>query len=279
MLNLSQIFEKQLKLFFEEDDMNRNLNYLTSLPAYEVKCHLKIKDDLILAGLPIFFEVFNYLLERRRDFSEYMDFEGKEFAKKDLKQIDFSLPFNVALSGERLALNLLQRASSVATYTHKFVKAAPGLKVLDTRKTTPGLRFLEKYAVTKGGGYNHRFSQMDTWMVKDNHKTMFGGVVEAIHFFKDLKTNYQPIVVEIHDLEELKRVAQEDVTYFMLDNFSKEDLHSAIEMKQSGWHYEVSGGITLDNIKDYCVEGIDAVSTGSIIYNAPQVDLSLKFSK
>lgn len=279
MMNFSQIFDKQLQLFFEEDDMNRNLNYLTSLPSEKVHCHLKIKDDLILAGLPLFFEVFNHLVNEKFDYQNFLELEGQRFSKNEKKQIDFELPFNIALSGERLALNLLQRASSVATFTNKFVQAAPGVKILDTRKTTPGLRFLEKYAVIKGGGYNHRYGQMDAWMVKDNHKTFFGGVTEAIQFFKDMNTNYQPIVVEIHDNEELKKVSELGVTYFMLDNFSKEELHSAIEMKHSGWHYEVSGGITLDNIQDYCVEGVDAISTGSIIYNAPQVDLSLKFSK
>jgi len=178
-----------------------------------------------------------------------------------------------------LALNLLQRASSIATYTNEFVKIAGELRVLDTRKTTPGLRFLEKYAVTKGGGYNHRFGQMDAWMVKDNHKTIFGGVVPAIEFFQNLKSNYQPIVVEIHDVNELLEVSELGVVNFMLDNFAISDLHSAIKLKKPNWHYEVSGGITLDTIKDYSVSGIDAVSTGSITYNAPQVDLSLKFTK
>jgi len=277
--DFSHIFEKQFKLFFDEDDMNRNFNYIQSLPHHDVTCHLKLKDDMILAGLPFFFETFNYLSKDNLDYSEFLEFEGKTFSKNENKEITFELPFNIALSAERLALNLLQRASSIATFTNEFVKQAGDVRVLDTRKTTPGLRFLEKYAVIKGGGYNHRFGQMDAWMVKDNHKTYFGGVRPAIEFFQDLKSNYQPIIVEIHDVKELLEVSELGVFNFMLDNFSINELHNAIELKKSNWHYEVSGGITLENIKDYSIKGIDAISSGSITYNAPQVDLSLKFTK
>lgn len=276
-MDYSRLFEKNFQLFFEEDDLAKNFRYTNSLPNKMVECHLKLKDDLIVAGLPFFFETFNYLLREKLDYVPWLELEGKTVAKSAAKEIVFELPFNIALCGERIALNLLQRASSIASYTQKYVEAAGKVKILDTRKTTPGLRFLEKYAVNKGGGYNHRFSQLDTWMIKDNHKTFFGGLGPAVDFFVSQKANYQSLVVEIHDLAELKQAAHLNLQNFMLDNFTREELHSAIEFKQPNWHYEVSGGITLTNLKEYALEGVDAISCGSITYNAPQVDISLKY--
>ena len=168
----------------------------------------------------------------------------------------------------------------IFTETNKYVvKAAPqGIKILDTRKTTPGLRFLEKYAVRIGGGNNHRFSQMDAWMVKDNHKKIFGGVDKAINYFHSMNTFYQPIIVEIHDLSELEVAIKAGGTNFLLDNFSPSDIREAVKIKRDGMTFEASGGIHLENIKDYNITGLDAISSGALIYNARTVDLSLKFS-
>lgn len=279
MINFANAFKKNIELFLSEDELEKNFGYFSSLPKEQVLCRLKIKDDMVLAGLPFFFEVFNYLAVDRFQYQDFLQEEGKFFTKDENKEIQFKLPFNIALSGERLALNLLQRASSIATNTAKYVKAAEGVKVLDTRKTTPGLRFLEKYAVRVGGGYNHRFSQTDVWMVKDNHKTMFGGVKNAVKFFQDQNSLYQPIIVEIHDLNELADAIDVGVKHFLLDNFSPEKIADALKMKSSDMTFEVSGGISLENIKNYCFKGIDAISSGSITYDAKQVDLSLKFSK
>lgn len=277
--NFTEIYKKQLEIFFEEDDLHKNAAYIHSLPKDKVLCKIKIKDNMILSGLPFFFEVFNYLSDEKIDYSEFLKFEGKEYLKSDLSEIHFELPFNIALTGERIALNLLQRSSSISTYTNQFVKKASGVKVLDTRKTTPGLRFLEKYAVRQGGGFNHRFGQMDAWMIKDNHKKIFGGVDKAIEYFQNLNTFYQPIIVEIHDLDELKVCFDLGMTHFLLDNFSPSDIKKAVEVKKPGVTYEVSGGITIDSIESYCISGVDAISSGSITYNAPHVDLSLKFER
>jgi len=278
-LNFSQLYSKHFELFFAEDDMLKNFSYTSSLPAEPVECSIKIKDDMVLAGLPFFFEIFNYLADSKIDYKKYMEFEGKSFKKSDFEEINFELPFNVVLSGERIALNLLQRASSIATFTSQFVKKAGDIKILDTRKTTPGLRFIEKYAVEKGGGFNHRFGQMDAWMVKDNHKNIFGSVEKAIHFFQNLHSFYQPIIVEIHSLDELARAYSAGAKHFMLDNFSPTDIHEAVKSKKSDMSFEVSGGISLANIEEYLISGIDAISSGSLTYNAPHVDLSLKFHK
>ncbi len=270
---------EHMKLFFAEDGMDRNFHYLNSLPKETVSCKLKLKDNLLLAGLPFFFETFNYLSDHPIDYSEYMKFEGQVFKKNDGFEISFELPFNLALSCERLALNLLQRASSIASYTHNFVLKAGDIKILDTRKTTPGLRSLEKYAVKIAGGFNHRFSQTDAWMIKDNHKQVFGGVKEAIYFFKQQNTFYTPMILEIHDLSELKDGIELGVKHFLLDNFSPAEIKEAVSLKNPGTTYEVSGGINMNNIDGYLLDGVDAISSGSIIYNAPQVDISLKMSR
>lgn len=278
-LDYSKIWRENFELFFKEDDINRNFSYLSSLPDNLVNCRIHLKDDLILAGLPFFFETFNYLQSGIVNYDSLMEYEGQIFKKIDKKTIEFALPFNIALTGERIALNLLQRTSSIATFTNKFVKKSGEVKILDTRKTTPGLRFIEKYGVRLGGGHNHRSGQTDAWMVKDNHKSFFGGVSEAIKFFESQKTHYQPIIVEIHDLTELEQVAGLGIKHFMLDNFEVEDIKGAVELKQAGMTYEVSGGVNLENLDQYLIEGVDAISSGSLTYAAPPVDISLKYHR
>ncbi len=279
MINFPKVLNEHFSLFYSEDDLAKNFTYLSSLPTDVVQCSLKVKDNLRLAGLPLFFEAFNFLSKDSIDYQKFLEFEGKDFSKTDDFSIEFNLPFNIALTGERIALNLVQRGSSIASFTKKFVQAAGDIKVLDTRKTTPGLRFLEKYAVNIGGGYNHRFGQMDAWMVKDNHKEMFGGIKNAIEYFQNMNSFYQPIIIEIHDLNELKLGYEAGGRHFLLDNFSPSDIKKAIDMKQDGMTYEVSGGINLENMNDYRIKGVDAFSSGSLTYNAPHVDLSLKFKR
>ena len=279
---INKALRKSIDHFIREDDLDRNLVYMTKLPTEVVKCHLKLKSDMVLAGLPFFFEVFNYLEEGVIDYREFVNqYEGKRIRHEDKEIIDFELPFHIALTGERLALNLLHRASSVATSTYRVCSKVVNtdLKVLDTRKTTPGLRFLEKYAVVAGGGFNHRYGQADTWMIKDNHKKIFGGLKEALSFFQSLKGFYQPIVVEIHDLDELKQAIELGVEHVMLDNFSHEDIKTAVTLKKANMTYEVSGGITLETIESYAIEGVDAASMGSLTSYPANVDISLKFEK
>lgn len=277
---IEKSLEREFENFFLEDDLSRNHTYISSLPNDIVSCSLKIKDDLVLAGLPYFFGAFNYL-GAELDYSKFLEMEGRKFNKVDKSEIHFSLPFSIALTGERIALNLLQRACSIATYTSKFVDLAKNsnVKILDTRKTTPGLRGLEKYAVQAGGGHNHRLGQSDMWMVKDNHKSFFGGVREAVEFFRSMNGFYTPIEVEIHDLEELQSGFEMGIKHFMLDNFSPDDIRKAVELKPSGVTFEVSGGIRINTIKDYLIDGVDAISIGAMTYDAPAVDLSLKYKR
>jgi nicotinate-nucleotide pyrophosphorylase (carboxylating) len=152
-----------------------------------------------------------------------------------------------------------------------------GIKILDTRKTTPGLRSLEKYAVRLGGGFNHRLGQADTWMIKDNHKSSLGGLAGAWKFFNDQGAFYNNIVVEIHSQDELKEAIALGCRHVMLDNFTPDKIREAVKVKVPGMTFEVSGGLTLKTIPDYLIDGVDALSLGSITYSAPRVDLSLKF--
>lgn len=268
-------FEENYARFFAEDDLQGNAFYMRSLPTDMVECTLKIKSDVLLSGLPYFVGAFNYL-GADLDYKNFQLHEGKFFKKGEI--ITFQLPFAIALTGERVALNLLQQSTRVSTYTHKFVEKTlnKNTKILDTRKTTPGLRQVEKYAVRVGGAYNHRFSQADAWMIKDNHKTFFGGLDKAWTYFQSMQTFYQNIIVEIHSLDELKEAFDLGVKHVMLDNFSASDLKKAIELKKAGVTYEVSGGVKLETLDDFLIEGIDAISIGALTHSAPHVDLSMK---
>ena len=266
-----------IQAWLGEDDITKNFNYIRMLPNHPVRMQLKIKNPLLLAGTDYFVATFAYL-GAHYDFSFLSQYEG---AKLDECVIDFpeNIPFNIAILSERLALNLLQHASSIATWTDRHVQIASkmGIKILDTRKTTPGLRSLEKYAVRIGGGFNHRFGQTETWMIKDNHKSSLGGLEGAWSFFKNQGAFYNNIVVEIHSLEELKEAINLGCMNVMLDNFNPEKIREAVELKKTGMTYEISGGINLSNITNYLIEGVDALSLGSLTYSAPRVDMSLKF--
>ncbi len=272
---LEKGIENDLKRFFEEDDLQGNSFYLRELPETIVECYLKIKSELTLCGLPYFVAAFNYL-GASLDYSAFKKHEGKNFSKGEV--ISFSLPFSIALTGERVALNLLQRASAVATFTENFaILAKPHhIRILDTRKTTPGLRSLEKYSVRVGGGFNHRFSQADVWMIKDNHKTFFGGLKPAWDFFQKMQTHYQNIVVEIHSIDELNIAIELGVKHVLLDNFSPENIKKAIALKKAGMTFEISGGVNLQNCEQYFIKGVDAISIGALTHSAPHVDLSMK---
>ena len=268
-------FEMDYARFFAEDDLQGNAFYLSQLPTDTVECLLKIKSDVRLSGLPYFVGAFNFL-GATLDYNDFKKYEGMNFKKGEV--ITFKLPFAIALTGERVALNLLQQATRISTFTEKFVKLSEGTntKILDTRKTTPGLRQLEKYAVRIGGAHNHRFSQADAWMIKDNHKTFFGGLPGAWKYFQSMQTFYQNIIVEIHSIEELKTAFDLGVKNVMLDNFSSDDLRKAIEIKIPGVTYEVSGGVNLETLQTFLLNGIDAISIGALTHSAPHIDLSMK---
>lgn len=267
----------QIENWLEEDDLTRNFHYTRSLPKHPVKLQLKVKSPLVLAGTDYLAATFTQL-GSNMDFKFLSEYEGKKL-NETVIEFPETMPFNLAVTGERLALNLVQHASSIATWTEKHVALAnpKGIRILDTRKTTPGLRSLEKYAVRIGGGFNHRLGQTDTWMIKDNHKSSLGGLSGAWKFFQDQGAFYNNIVVEIHSIDELKEAITLGCEHVMLDNFSPDKIKEAVKLKKAGMTFEVSGGLNLTSMNDYLIEGVDALSMGSITYSAPRVDLSLKF--
>jgi nicotinate-nucleotide pyrophosphorylase (carboxylating) len=276
-----QVLLPQILQWLEEDDLHRNFHYLRTLPDTPVKLTLKLKSPLMLAGTDWFIATFRALGADAQTFSFLTELEGKKFNAGEVVEFPATLPFRLAVSAERLALNLLQHASSIATWTGKHAELArqSGVRILDTRKTTPGMRSLEKYAVRVGGGFNHRLGQTDTWMIKDNHKSSLGGLAGAYAFFQQQGTFYTNIMAEIHDLKELAEAIELGIRHVMLDNFTPADIRQAVEQKIAGMTYEVSGGIKLDNLSDYLIPGVDAISLGSLTYSAPRVDISLKFRK
>jgi nicotinate-nucleotide pyrophosphorylase (carboxylating) len=269
----------QINVWLEEDDLNRNFYYTRSLPVHPVKLYLNIKSPLVLAGTDFFAATFAALGVDPQAFHFFKDWEGRKFAAGEVIEIPTPVPFAVAVTGERLALNLLQHGSSIATYTAAHVELAKNsqIKILDTRKTTPGLRNLEKHAVRVGGGFNHRLGQTDVWMIKDNHKSSLGGLKGALAFFQKQGAFYNNIIAEIHTIDELKEAIELKINHVMLDNFSPDLIKEAIKFKKLGMTFEVSGGLKLSTLTDYLIPGVDALSIGALTHSAPRVDLSLKY--
>src|SRR5665647_956859 len=228
-LTLSSLLP-QVKAWLDEDDLTRNFHYTRTLPKVPVELNLKIKSPLLLAGTDYFVATFVALGADSSKFDFFRRLEGQHFKVGDVVTFPETIPFAVAVTAERLALNLLQHASSIATWTNEHVALASehGIKILDTRKTTPGLRSLEKYAVRVGGGHNHRLGQTDVWMIKDNHKSSLGGLKGAYEFFISQGAFYNNLVAEIHNLKELEEAIHLGITHVMLDNFSPEEIKQAV---------------------------------------------------
>lgn len=276
---MQNVVSGDIENWLKEDGFGEVGIYWQRLPVVPVRAQIKIKSNLTLAGLPWFCAVFERLSPGLgKSLEPLIEHEGCEFKAGAVIGLPVALPWGVAITGERLALNLLHKASAVATATKALVNltAPAGVKVLDTRKTTPGLRALEKYAVTVGGGCNHRFTQVDAWMIKDNHKELMG-LKGAVDFFRGLNQPYKNLIVEIHNLTELSEARELGVQHFLLDNFSPEMLATACSKKLSGEFFEVSGGINLLTVKSVLIPGVDAVSSGAITQFPAAVDISFKF--
>lgn len=236
---------------------------------------LLVKQPCVLAGLFLFERIM-----RRVDSSIEFETLVQEGVKID------GTPFAVArmrgssrgiLGAERTALNMLQRLSGVATVAHAYARlAAPlGIKILDTRKTTPGLRALEKWAVLCGGGTNHRFGLYDRILIKDNHIAIAGGVTEAMTRAKKSFPGQQ-IEVEVTDFEELAEALAVGADIIMLDNMTPEMVRSAVELVKGRSFIEVSGGVNQDNIQTYLIPGVNAISIGALTHSVKSIDISLE---
>ncbi|AMB91924.1 nicotinate-nucleotide diphosphorylase (carboxylating) [Aerococcus christensenii] len=236
---------------------------------------LLAKESGIICGLAVFERVFQYLDPQTT--CQWLVQEGDAVNPNDqLMQITGSV--NTLLTGERVALNFLQRMSGIATLTHCMVQALEGstIKLLDTRKTTPGYRLLEKYAVRIGGGYNHRFSLSEAIMLKDNHIEAAGGVIPAIKAARAYSPFIKKIEVEVETLEMVKEAIHGQADIIMLDNMSHEAMAEALKWIDGRAIVEASGNFTLDNISEYKDLPLDYISSGEITHSARCLDLSMK---
>lgn len=248
-------------------------------PEVKGKAILKIKDEGIIAGIEVAEKIF-HLAEPSSILKKYKN-DGDEMHFGEIAfEVDASI--HTILTCERLVLNCMQRMSGIATLTKKYTNKLKGYstKLLDTRKTTPNFRLLEKEAVKIGGGMNHRFGLYDMIMLKDNHIDYGGGIEKAIEktwkYVREKKPGLK-IEVETRSIEDVKKVmATGKVNRIMLDNFSPEKIVEALKIIDGKCETEASGGITLENIESYASTGIDFISSGAIIHQAKSLDLSLK---
>jgi nicotinate-nucleotide pyrophosphorylase (carboxylating) len=273
---LNQIIDNAL----EEDLGDGDHSSLACVPADAIgKAKLIIKDKGILAGVALAKHIFS-----RYDASLKMTCFINDGANVEPGQIAFEIEgkSQSILATERLVLNFMQRMSGIATQTHEIVKRIEGCdtKLLDTRKTTPGVRLLEKWAVKIGGGHNHRFALYDMVMLKDNHIDYAGGIQQAIERTNNyLKSNHKAlkIEIEVRNADELQQVlAVGQVDRIMLDNFTPEQIKAALPTIPQQFEVEASGGITLDNIRAYAETGVDFISVGALTHSFKSLDMSLK---
>jgi len=235
------------------------------------------KEDLVLAGWPVAVRVFQKICPAISAETAFVEGDlvqsGRVFGR-------VRGPVAKLLTGERVALNFLQRLSGIATQTRNYVNAVSGTKavILDTRKTTPGLRILEKYAVRMGGGKNHRFGLYDGVLIKENHIIAGGGVREAIRRARDRMDHLKRIEIEVTNLEELNQALGAEADIILLDNMTVPQVKEAIDQVCGRALLEVSGGIRLENVRQYALTGIDFISVGALTHSSKAVDISLEIS-
>ncbi len=277
-------FEKELKIIIEnsirEDVGDGDHSSLACIPADAMgKAKLLVKDSGIIAGVEFAKMIFNYVDPEMK--VEVLIEDGTPVSYGDIVFYVTGKSQSI-LKAERVVLNCMQRMSAIATKTNYYMELVKGTKakVLDTRKTTPGIRAIEKWAVKIGGGENHRFALYDMIMLKDNHIDFAGGITRAIQQTKDyLKANNKDlkIVVEARDLNEIEEILQSDGVYqILIDNFNYEDTRKAVEMINGKCFTESSGNINENTIRNYAECGVDFISSGALTHSVYNMDLSLK---
>lgn len=275
-ITMQLVADKFIKMALEEDINSEDVSTNAVMPDYKKgDVQLICKEDGIIAGLQIFERVFTLLDAETK--VEFMVQDGDEVKKGQLLAV-VTGDIRVLLSGERTALNYLQRLSGIATYTNSVAKLLEGskTKLLDTRKTTPGMRIFEKYAVRIGGGHNHRYNLSDGVLLKDNHIDAAGGVKEAIAAAKEYAPFVRKIEVETENLDMVKEAVEAGADIIMLDNMTTEQMAEAIRIIDGRAETECSGNITKENIATITALGVDYVSSGALTHSAPILDVSLK---
>jgi nicotinate-nucleotide pyrophosphorylase (carboxylating) len=282
MLSFDQALEQLVAAAIIEDVGDGDHSTLSTIaPDARGKAILKIKDEGILAGVAVAEKIF-HMLEPGSVLHIYRK-DGDVMVKGDIA-FEVSASIHTILKGERLVLNIMQRMSGIATLTRQYTDKLKGYhtRVLDTRKTTPNFRLLEKEAVRIGGGINHRFGLYDMIMLKDNHIDYCGGLTKAINLAHEYVQEVKPglkIEVETRSLDDVATVVQMGkgkVFRIMLDNFTPEKISEALQLINGQFETEASGGINLENIEAYAATGVNYVSVGALIHQARSLDLSLK---
>lgn len=268
--------DQLIRMALQEDITSEDVSTNAVMPT-EVKgtVDLIAKEDGIIAGLDVYARVFQMLDEKTE-----IDFkckDGDEVKKGEL-MATLTGDIRVLLSGERVALNYLQRMSGIATYTRQVAKLLEGSKVtlLDTRKTTPNCRVFEKYAVRVGGGCNHRYNLSDGVLLKDNHIGAAGSITKAITLAKEYAPFVRKIEIEVETLEQVKEAVEAGADIIMLDNMTPEVMKQAVELIDGRAQTECSGNITKENIARIREIGVDFVSSGALTHSAPILDISMK---
>ena len=271
-LNADDLILNALKEDITSEDISTN----SVMRQYQLgEVELICKQDGVIAGLEVFKRVFKLLdADTKIEFSVKDGDKVKNGHKLGVIRGDI----RVLLSGERTALNFLQRMSGIATYTRTIADMLEGTntKLLDTRKTTPGMRVFEKYAVKVGGGYNHRFNLSDGILLKDNHIGAAGGVKQAVEMAKEYAPFVRKIEIEVESLEMLKEALDAGADIIMLDNMSVEDMVKAVELCAGKAETECSGNVTKENVAKLTRIGVNYISSGALTHSSPILDLSLK---
>ena len=280
MLTVDELEDKLIELAFAEDIGDGDHTTLCCIPEDAMgKSHLLIKEDGILAGVELAKKVFAKFDPTMQ--VEVLINDGAHVKVGDIAMV-VTGKVRSLLQTERLMLNIMQRMSGIATMTNKYVELLKGTKtrVLDTRKTTPGLRMLEKQAVKIGGGTNHRIGLFDMILLKDNHIDFAGGIANAIdrcHNYLKEKDLDLKIEIEVRNFDELQQVLDKGgVNRIMLDNFSVADTKKAVDIIAGRYETESSGGITFNTIRGYAEQGVDFISVGALTHSVKGLDMSFK---
>ena len=272
--SIEALVKKTLKEDIENGDITtRNIFSKDKLAIAEIIA----REPMILCGLDIFQSVFKYLNPDVKFFSKnYKD--GNEVS---IEEVIIKVECDVVslVEGERSALNILQWLSGISTLTNKYVKKAEPIKILDTRKTTPGLRVFEKYAVMCGGGNNHRFGLYDQVLIKDNHIELAGSITMAVNLIKETIGKDNIIEVEVKTIEEVEEALNNNVDIIMLDNMDVTIMKQAIKKINGRAKIEISGGITYEKLGELSNIGADFISIGALTHSAAAIDISMNITQ
>ena len=271
-LNVDHLIKEALQEDISSEDVTTNA---VMKEAVTGEVQLICKQDGVVAGLDVFHRVFEILDENVK--TDFYCKDGDEVKKGELMGI-ITGDIRALLSGERVALNYLQRMSGIATYTHSVAMLLEGTKtkLLDTRKTTPNCRVFEKYAVRIGGGCNHRYNLSDGVLLKDNHIGAAGSVAKAVAMAKEYAPFVRKIEIEVETMEQVKEAVEAGADIIMLDNMTPEMMKEAVELIAGRAQTECSGNITKENIAKILETGVDFVSSGALTHSAPILDISMK---